>query len=106
MFDKMENAARRNKELSKGKNPFEENKVDEIVAKHIRTAFIGALDKFESYFGRIWGIGLPISERSENEKKWGKVWADCRDDVLDLGNRELRRALSEVSGKGDNNGNR
>lgn len=64
----------------------------------MQTSFIGALASFETFFGALWGQGLPESRLSEQQRKWRSVWAECRNSVLNNGNTNLRAVEGEISG--------
>ncbi len=68
----------------------------ELVARRLRTAFIGAMARFEEHIGRtLWGHGLPEAELSENQAAWRAVWEKCRAEVLTHGNAQVRAAEAD-----------
>lgn len=73
-------------------------RLSKIIHRKIRTAFIGALARVESYIGEeLWGHGLPEKDCTPEQKLWREVWEQCRTDILDNGNNQLRAADAEIS---------
>jgi hypothetical protein len=60
------------------------------MEKRIRTGFIGALARFEDYFGTLWGHDKPPEQRTLQENLWYDVWLQCRNEVLNNGNKQIR----------------
>lgn len=90
---------RRKSEEPQRKQRYDEDskkQLQRIARKKITTAFIGALAKFEAYFGHLWGQELPDSECTENQLKWRDFWEQCRTEVLDNGNHQSRAFESEL----------
>lgn len=69
----------------------------EIAEKKMQTAFIGALSCFEKEFGWLWGCGLPEEECSPEQREWRRVWERCRNNVLNVGNNQLRALRAEFN---------
>ncbi len=68
-----------------------------IVDKKVMTAFIGAVAKFEEFFGHLWGLGLlPEQELSESENRFLEIWNECRNEVLNNGNNQKRSLQAEL----------
>lgn len=67
-----------------------------ILRKKGTTAFIGAIARFEQFFGDIWGHGLPEEECTAEQVSWREVWDLCRTEVLNNGNAQLRAMENEV----------
>lgn len=67
-----------------------------ILQKKLRTSFIGALAKFETHFGRLWGHGLDESECTPEQLAWREVWEQARTEVLNNGNGQLRAVEAEL----------
>lgn len=80
-------------------NAKSKDRLEKIVLKHVRTAFIGALDKFEnSAFGKICGLNKEFDELNDQEKKWRYEWNRVRQEIFDNGNdriRDIRKELEE-----------
>ena len=68
-----------------------------ILKKKMTTAFIGALARFEQFFGEeIWGHGKPEEECTPEQLAWREVWEECRTEVLNNGNHQWRAVENEV----------
>lgn len=69
-----------------------------IVESKCTTILIGTLAAFERKFGKSWGVGSSIL--SEKQKAILTLWKECRKEVLDKGNaniRDLGKELDEYS---------
>lgn len=71
-------------------------RLQNITNKKLQTSFIGALDRFEKFFGRIWGFGKKKEECTPNELKWRQIWEECRNEVLNNGNAQIRALATEL----------
>ena len=71
--------------------------LDKIVKTKITTAFIGALDAFESEFGFLWGHGQDYREITEEQKKMRALWNNARSKILSNGNVQMRNASNEIA---------
>jgi len=69
--------------------------VEYTIKKKIETTMIGALARFEEGFGRLWGHDSdePLSQDQIRNKM---VWDNVRESILDHGNSQIRKALSEI----------
>lgn len=67
-----------------------------ILRKKSTTSFIGALALFEEFFGELWGQGVPEGQLNEEERYWRGLWNECRFEVLNNGNNQLRAAESAL----------
>lgn len=67
-----------------------------ILEKKLTTAFIGAISKFETYFGPLWGHGKDEGDLTRAEAEWREIWNVCRTAVLNNGNNQLRAVQSEL----------
>lgn len=71
--------------------------IDKILQKRFQTTMIGALSEFEKSFGYLWGIDKTEDEQlTDKEDKFLDIWEETRNRVLNNGNNQLRKALSEV----------
>lgn len=52
---------------------------------------IGAIDKIEQRFGKFWGFGKLDEERTEKEERIYNLFMELREDILDLGNDQIRK---------------
>lgn len=69
-----------------------------ILSRKMKTAFIGALARFEQAFGpALWGHGLPEASRTPAQRAARAEWERCRTEVLNNGNGQLRAVENEVS---------
>ena len=70
---------------------------NEILNKRFQTTMIGALSEFEKSFGYLWGIDKDENkELTEKEEKFLDLWEDTRNRILNNGNNQLRKAVSEI----------
>jgi hypothetical protein len=65
---------------------------------YIRTTMIGAISKIENKFGSFWGFSKSPEERTENQTKLYELFRELREEILDLGNEQIRKCRK-------NNGN-
>jgi len=69
-----------------------------LVQKKMRTSFIGALAKMEEFIGeKLWGHGKSRQECTEDELYWRDIWDECRTEILNNGNNQLRAVESEIA---------
>lgn len=66
-----------------------------ITSKKIKTAFIGAIATMEDYFGELWGHGLTEDECTDDQLYWRKVKEECRNEILNKGNGQIRAIENE-----------
>lgn len=64
--------------------------------KKIDTTMIGAINKMEIFMGKQWGHGLEEDECTDAQLDWYEVWQQCRQEILDLGNKQKRSLISEL----------
>lgn len=69
-------------------------KLKKLIVKAHKTTMIGALAKFEDYFGHLWGHD---SNRrlTEEQKKFREIWSLVRTEILNNGNNQLRDVVDE-----------
>jgi hypothetical protein len=67
-----------------------------ILEKKMTTCFIGAISKFETYFGVLWGHGKDEADLTAAELEWRDIWNVARTAVLNNGNNQLRAVQSEL----------
>lgn len=69
-----------------------------ILKKRIQTTMIGALDQFEKSFGYLWGQEkFEDEELTDKEEKFLEIWEETRNRILNNGNNQLRKAVSEFN---------
>jgi len=72
--------------------------INNILNKRIQTTMIGALSEFEKAFGYLWGYQKPEEEElTEKEEKFLDLWEEARNRILNNGNNQLRKAVSEIN---------
>jgi hypothetical protein len=68
-----------------------------ILTKRFQTTMIGALYEFEKSFGYLWGCDKdPDIDLTEREEKFLDMWEETRNRILNNGNNQLRKAVSEL----------
>lgn len=72
-------------------------RLDKIISKKIETTFIGAVASFEKYFGFLWGQEKDERDLTREEIQLDKLWEQCRNEILNKGNKNLRAAQDEIS---------
>lgn len=71
--------------------------IEELLTKRFQTTMIGALFEFEKHFGHLWGQNKYEDELlNENEEKYRQIWDDVRNKILNNGNNQLRKCLSDI----------
>ena len=70
---------------------------EHILTKRFQTTMIGALFQFEESFGYLWGQDKDDEDLTENEKKFRFKWEDTRNQILNNGNSQLRKCISDIN---------
>jgi hypothetical protein len=73
---------------------------DRLVAnleRKLLTTGVGALDRFEALFGRLWGDGKSDDELTENERAWRRLFLECREKIFDGTNHQIRNMRAELA---------
>ncbi len=65
------------------------------MEKRLNTTMVGALARFEAFFGRLWGHGGDGTLTAE-QRHWLAVWKECRAEVLNNGNGQIRAVRVEA----------
>jgi hypothetical protein len=73
-----------------------------ILTKRFQTTMIGALFEFEKAFGYLWGQDKNEEDLTDNELDFLDRWDNVRNQILNNGNNQLRKAIVDLS---KNNGN-
>jgi hypothetical protein len=73
-----------------------------ILTKRFQTTMIGALFEFEKAFGYLWGQDKNEEDLTDNELDFLDRWDTVRNQILNNGNNQLRKAIVDLS---KNNGN-
>lgn len=58
---------------------------------------IGALFQFEEAFGYLWGQDKPENNLTETEKRFKLKWENTRNEILNNGNNQLRKCISDLT---------
>jgi hypothetical protein len=73
-----------------------DNTQKNILTKRFQTTMIGALFEFEQNFGYLWGQEKKDNELTNSEEKFRLIWEDTRNQILNNGNNQLRKCLSDL----------
>lgn len=68
----------------------------ELLTKRFQTTMIGALFEFEKVFGYLWGQNKNPDFLTESEEDFRDRWDDVRNQILNNGNNQLRKCLSDL----------
>jgi hypothetical protein len=68
--------------------------IEKILKKKIETTMIGCLARFEESFGYLWGQNK--EKLSDKELEFLELWERVRESILDHGNSQIRKAISEL----------
>lgn len=68
-----------------------------ILTKRFQTTMIGALFEFEKAFGYLWGQNKDEESLTDNELEFLDRWDSVRNQILNNGNNQLRKAISDLS---------
>lgn len=68
-----------------------------ILTKRFQTTMIGALFEFEKTFGYLWGQDKDENDLTEKELDFLDRWDTVRNQILNNGNNQLRKAISDLS---------
>lgn len=70
---------------------------EDILKKRFQTTMIGALYEFEKNFGYLWAYDKDEDEPlTDKEEKFLDIWEQTRNQILNNGNNQLRKAISEI----------
>lgn len=67
-----------------------------ILTKRFQTTMIGALFEFEKTFGYLWGQNKSEDELTDQELDFLDQWDLVRNQILNNGNSQLRKAISDL----------
>ena len=68
-----------------------------ILTKRFQTTMIGALFEFEKAFGYLWGQDKNEEDLTDNELDFLDRWDAVRNQILNNGNNQLRKAIVDLS---------
>lgn len=72
------------------------NITKDILTKRFQTTMIGALYEFENNFGHLWGIDEDDNKVTEKQEKLREIWEYTRNSILNNGNNQLRKCISDL----------
>jgi hypothetical protein len=67
-----------------------------ILTKRFQTTMIGALFEFEKMFGYLWGQDKHEDELTNKELDFLDRWDSVRNQILNNGNSQLRKAIADL----------
>ena len=67
-----------------------------ILTKRFQTTMIGSLFAFEKTFGYLWGQDKNENELTQQEIDFWDKWDLVRNEILNNGNSQLRKAISDL----------
>lgn len=73
-----------------------DNSTKLILTKRFQTTMIGALFEFEKTFGYLWGHDKNEDDLTNEELDFLDQWDLVRNQILNNGNSQLRKALSDL----------
>lgn len=69
-----------------------------LITKRFQTTMIGALFEFEKAFGYLWGhLKEDENDLTSEELKNLDIWENVRHNILNNGNNQLRKCISDLS---------
>jgi hypothetical protein len=72
-------------------------RLKKIISKKLETTMIFPLSQFEAAFGHLWGNGLEEDELTKDQKMMREKWKECRTNILNCGNTQIRNSNSELN---------
>lgn len=67
-----------------------------ILTKRFQTTMIGSLFEFEKAFGYLWGQDKDEQDLTDEELDFLDKWDFVRNQILNNGNNQLRKAISDI----------
>jgi len=67
-----------------------------LLTKRFQTTMIGALHEFEKAFGYLWGHLKDEDNLTDNELDFLDRWDTVRNQILNNGNNQLRKAIADL----------
>lgn len=97
MRDRLQKVANQRKVCNKaGADRASISRLQNLISQFCKTIFIGNIAKFEAYFGKVWGHGLKEDECMDNQLDMCEVWEQCRDEILNASNTQLRLLIKNL----------
>lgn len=72
----------------------DKEKLQQIISKSMKTIMIGAIASIEEKFGDLWNS----DQLSDEHRKLYDVFMECRKDILDKGNNQIRNCKAMMDG--------
>ena len=76
-----------------------------LITKRFQTTMIGALHEFEKTFGHLWGHDKNEDFLTESEEEFRYRWENVRNQILNNGNNQLRKCLTDLERMSDQQNN-
>lgn len=77
-----------------------EDNTKKILTKRFQTTMIGALYEFEKVFGYLWGQNKDEDDLTNAELDFLDKWDFVRNQILNNGNSQLRKAMADLNNTG------
>lgn len=74
----------------------------DILNKRFQTTMIGSLFEFEESFGYLWGQDKNDNDLTEQERRFRLKWDQTRNQILNNGNNQLRKCISDLERSNNN----
>lgn len=74
-----------------------DNSYNNILTKRFQTTMIGALFEFEKTFGYLWGQNKDEQDLTDRELDFLEMWDRTRNQILNNGNNQLRKAIADLN---------
>jgi len=86
-----------NKAAEEKYHQISKEKLTNAIKQKFDSTIIGSLFLLEKNLGFLWGHGLEISDLTESQLEYRKLWEVMRKELLDAGHSNARAAKSEIS---------
>lgn len=73
-----------------------DNDSKSILTKRFQTTMIGSLFEFEKMFGYLWGHDKEEKDLTDKELDFLDRWDIVRNQILNNGNNQLRKAIADL----------
>jgi hypothetical protein len=73
-----------------------DNDSKSILTKRFQTTMIGSLFEFEKMFGYLWGHDKDEKDLTDKELDFLDRWDIVRNQILNNGNNQLRKAIADL----------
>lgn len=74
-----------------------DKELQNILTKRFQTTMIGALFEFEKAFGYLWGQNKDEQDLTDRELDFLEIWDRTRNQILNNGNNQLRKAIVDLN---------